>query len=367
MSEMPGASNGLGLDGFSHIELWVGNANQSAQYFRSLFGFRAIGYLGPEAGTADTVSYVLEQADIRLIVTAGLSPDGNIARHVFRHGDGVRDIAFRVADAAEAYELADARGALCLQSPETTETDEGKTTTAVIGAFGDVVHSLISTTAQLPPGASPRIDSTARPIGLAAIDHVVGNVGLGEMQRWTEYYQNVFGLTVFQLLEPDKFSGEYSAANSTVLWDGEGAIRVNINEPAEGPRQSQIDEFLTAYGGAGVQHVALRTSNLIESASEAHQRGLETLCFPDSYYDALEERSGLPPLDLGAIRREGLLVDQDAHGYLVQTFTRALQNRPTLFIELIERQGALGFGEGNAKDLFRAMERDQAARGHLQP
>jgi 4-hydroxyphenylpyruvate dioxygenase len=361
----PDAVHPIALGGFAHIEFWVGNAYQAAQYFRALYGFRISGYQGPETGVRDRVSYVLDQNDARFILTSSLNANSEIARHVYEHGDGVKDIAFRVADAAEAYELVLANGALPKSPPVGYESDSGKTTIAAIGTYGEVVHSLVSTTDSLPPGYEPRSDRAARPIGLALIDHVVGNVELGQMERWVDYYEQVLGLQMFQQLDPEKFSSEYSAANSKVMWDGVGNIRLNINEAAPGKRQSQIEEYLVSYRGPGVQHIAFRTDDVVHDVAEVHSRGLETIRIPDEYYEGLPERTGLDGLDYESIQREKLLVDQDAHGYLVQTFTRVIQDRPTLFLEFIERKGALGFGEGNAKDLFRAIERDQEKRGNL--
>jgi 4-hydroxyphenylpyruvate dioxygenase len=355
----------LTIQGVAHIEFYVGNAYQSAQFLRSVLGFGLAGYRGPETGTRDSASYLLRQGDIRFVVTGALTPDHEVARHVLEHGDGVRDVAFQVDDAVDAYELALARGAEPHQDPVDHEDPDGKTTTAAIKTYGDVVHSLVSGTAALPSGYQPLDEDIARGVGCSLVDHVVGNVPLGEMHRWSEFYQRVFGLRVFQMLDEEKFSGEYSASNSQVLWDGVGELRININEPAQGKRQSQIDEYLVAYRGPGVQHIALRTEDVVGTVTELHRRGLETIHIPDSYYEGLAGRFPGLDVDFDAVRRERLLVDQDAHGQLLQTFSRMMQDRPTLFLEFIERRGALGFGEGNAKALFSALEKEQAGRGNL--
>lgn len=350
--------------GFSHLEWWVGNAFQTAQFFRSLLGFSIVGYRGPETGTRETASYLLRQNDIHFIVTGAMTPDHPVSAHVHQHGPGVHDVALQVPDAEAAFELAVDRGADPESKPFVVETDQGRTVTSAIQAYGDTVHSFVEG-GRVFPDFVPLEDDIANPIGLQFIDHVVANVELGKMDYWVEFYERVFGFTMLRHFDDDAISTKYTALMSKVMWDGTGIIKLPINEPAEGLKKSQIDEYLEFYRGAGVQHIAMHTADLLSTVTEASARGLKTLTVPATYYEDVWAR--MPDIEVDRKRVEALqiLLDQDEGGYLLQIFTRMLQDRPTVFFEFIERRGATGFGKGNFKALFEAIEREQALRGNL--
>ena len=352
------------IQGFSHLEWWVGNAFQTAQFLRSQLGFRIAGYRGPETGTRDTASYLLEQGDIRFLVTGAMGPDHPVSDHVRSHGPGVHDVAIRVPDAEAAFELALERGADAAEKPHVVEDDHGRAVIAAIAAYGDTIHSFVEHEGALP-GFEPRGDDIAQPIGLEFIDHVVANVELGKMDYWVEFYERVFGFTLLRHFDDDAISTKYTALMSKVMWDGEGIIKLPINEPAKGLKKSQIDEYLDFYRGAGVQHIAMHTPDLLATVGKTNARGLETLAVPASYYEEVWRR--MPDIDVDRARVEELqlLLDQDEGGYLLQIFSRMLQDRPTVFFEFIERRGATGFGKGNFKALFEAIEREQEKRGNL--
>jgi 4-hydroxyphenylpyruvate dioxygenase len=355
------------INGFHHIEIWVGNAYQTAHYYRAVHGYSIVGYRGPETGVADTASYALQQNDVRIIVTGSLAADHELTRHLALHGPGVRDVAISVPNAGRALELAVARGATGASGTTEVESDRGGWTHSAIKAYGDTIHSLVENPDQLwpPPDFRPRNDSIAVPIGLKAIDHVVANVALGEMDDWVEYYERVFGFVLLRHFDDEAISTEYSALMSKVVWDGSGVIRLPINEPATGMRKSQIEEYLDFYHGSGVQHVAISTEDLVSTVAAARQRGMGLMSVPETYYEDVPERVPDLDADLDEIKRLNILVDQDDGGQLLQIFTRMMQDRPTFFYEFIERRGAMGFGEGNFKALFEAIERDQAERGNL--
>ncbi len=352
------------LKGFSHLEWWVGNAFQAAQFLRSQLGFAITGYRGPETGTRETASYLLEQGDIRFIVTGAMGPDHPVSDHVHLHGPGVHDVAILVPDAEAAFEMAIERGADPAAKPYVVEDDRGRAVISAIQAYGDTIHSFVEREGELP-GFEPREDTVVEPIGLQFIDHVVANVELGKMNEWVEFYERVFGFTLLRHFDDEAISTEYTALMSKVMWDGTGIIKLPINEPAKGLKRSQIDEYLQFYRGPGVQHIAMHTSDLLATVGKANRRGLETLSVPNAYYEGVWQR--MPDLDVDRARVEDLkiLLDQDAGGYLLQIFTRMLQDRPTVFFELIERRGATGFGQGNFKALFEAIEREQDKRGNL--
>ncbi len=352
------------LQGFSHLEWWVGNAYQTAQFLRAMLGFQIIGYRGPETGTPETASYLLASEDIRFVVTAALGPDHPVAHHVLAHGPGVHDVALSVPSAEAAFELALERGAEAAYKPHVVETDRGRTVAAGIKAYGDTIHSLVEREGELPD-FEPRTDHVAEPIGLRFIDHVVANVELGAMDEWVGYYERIFGFTLLRHFDDEAISTEYSALMSKVVWDGTGIIKLPINEPAEGLKRSQIDEYLMFYRAPGVQHIAMATDNLQETVELTNRRGLETLKVPPTYYEELPQRMPDLDADLARLERLGILADADEGGHLLQIFTRMLQDRPTVFFEFIERRGATGFGEGNFKALFEAIEREQAKRGNL--
>ncbi len=352
------------LIGFSHIEWWVGNAYQTAQFLRAMLGFRIIGYRGPETGVRETSSYLLASDDIRFVVTGAMGPDHPVAHHVLAHGPGVHDVALHVPDAEAAFELALERGAEAAYKPMVVESDRGRKVMAGIKAYGDTIHSLVEGDGELPD-FEPRDDTVARSVGLRFIDHVVANVEIGAMDDWVEFYERVFGFTLLRHFDDDDISTEYSALMSKVVWDGSGIIKLPINEPAEGLKRSQIEEYLMFYRSSGVQHVAMATDDLQETVEETQRRGLETLRVPAEYYDDLATRIPDLDADLGRLARLGILADADEGGHLLQIFTRMLQDRPTVFFEFIERRGATGFGQGNFKALFEAIEREQDKRGNL--
>lgn len=359
--------NDFPITGFHHIEFWVDNAYQAAHYYRLVHGYSIVGYRGPETGNRATASYALQQGNVRLVLTASMSPEHPVTDHVALHGPGVHDVAIAVPDAEEAFELAVERGANVAYKPAETESDRGGWKAAGIAAYGDTIHSLVENPDEVwpPPEFRLRQDSIAQPIGLDHIDHVVANVHLGEMDEWVEFYERVFGFVLLRHFDDEAISTEYSALMSKVVWDGSGVIRLPINEPATGKRKSQIEEYLDFYRGPGVQHIAIATADLQGTVAEARRRGMGLMRVPDSYYADVPERVPDLDADLDAIRKLNILVDQDEGGHLLQIFTRMMQDRPTFFFEFIERRGALGFGEGNFKALFEAIERDQAERGNL--
>lgn len=352
------------LKGFAYLEWYVGNAFMTAQFMRSILGFKIVGYRGPETGTRATASYMLEQGDIRFILTGAMTPDHPVSDHVKLHGPGVRDVALAVPDAAAAFEMAVERGAEPAAKPQIVEDEHGRAVISAIKAYGDTIHSFVEMEGAFP-GFERREDTVAQPIGLEFIDHVVANVELGRMNEWVEWYERVFGFTMLKHFDDDAISTKYTALMSKVMWDGEGIIKLPINEPAEGLKKSQIDEYVEFYRGAGVQHMALHTQDLLSTVAEVQARGLKTLAVPGEYYADVWQR--MPDVDVDRARVEELqiLLDQDEGGYLLQIFSQMLQDRPTVFFEFIERRGATGFGKGNFKALFEAIEREQAKRGNL--
>lgn len=359
------------IQGFHHVEFCVGNAKQAAHYYRTAFGFTPIGYAGPETGVRDRVSWVLAQGDVRFVLTAGLGPNSPIVRHQAEHGDGVRDIAFAVPDAEEAFRVAVERGAEPAREPEVRTGPEGKAVVAAIKAYGDTIHSFVDasnwTGAFLPGFQPPPRAPRGTAAGLEVIDHVVANVELGRMDVWVDFYATVMGFTQLVHYDDKAISTEYSALMSKVLWDGTGRIKLPINEPAKGRRKSQIEEYLDAYRSPGVQHIALKTKDIVATVKALRANGIRFMRVPQEYYDDVAER-----LDWSAIAAEPqtlaeqhILVDTDDEGYLLQIFTEPVQDRPTVFFEMIERHGSLGFGKGNFKALFEAIEREQARRGNF--
>jgi 4-hydroxyphenylpyruvate dioxygenase len=355
------------LNGIDHLELWVGNARQASYLLTRAFGFTETAYSGLETGARDRTSHVLEQGRIRLVVTGTLRAGTELARHHARHGDGVKVIALSVPDVDEAYSEATARGATGLTPPHEISDEHGTVRMADIATYGDTVHRFVDRGeyfGSFMPGFAPAEPALAEPL-LVGIDHVVGNVELGAMEQWVKYYEDVFGMTELIHFSDEAISTEYSALMSKVVATGNGRIKFPINEPAEGLRKSQIDEYLEFYDGPGAQHIALSTRDIVRAVSELGAAGVEFLRTPDSYYDELPGRVGEIAESLEDLRRLGILVDRDDEGYLLQVFTKPLGDRPTIFFELIERHGARGFGEGNFKALFEAIEREQAARGNL--
>jgi 4-hydroxyphenylpyruvate dioxygenase len=360
----------LPLNGTDHVEFYVGNARQAAHYYRTAFGFALAAYRGPETGTRDRASYLLVQNKIRFVLTTPLAPDHPIAEHIRLHGDGVRDIALWVDDAESAWRETTKRGARSIREPETVRDDFGAARVASIATYGDTIHTFVERreySGVFLPGfqAVDRVDGIARPAGLKHIDHMVGNVGWGEMDRWVKFYQDVMGFRMFKHFDDKDISTDYSALMSKVMSNGNERVKFPINEPAEGKRKSQIQEYLEFYHGPGVQHIAMATNNIIETVSTLRRQGVEFLRVPTAYYDDLLARTG--PIDerLEELEELGILVDRDDEGYMLQIFTRPVQDRPTLFFEIIERKGSRSFGKGNFKALFEAIEREQARRGNL--
>ncbi|MFN2627238.1 MAG: 4-hydroxyphenylpyruvate dioxygenase [Gaiellaceae bacterium] len=367
------ADDFMPLEGWDHVELWVGNAKQAAFFYEQAFGFTRTAYAGPETGVSDRASYVLEQGDIRLVVTSALHPDHEIARHACRHGDGVKDISLRVPDAGDAFAQALERGADGVAEPRWLEDEVGRVEVATIATYGDTVHTFVNRSGYegpyLPGYASlatnGRYWAAGTGVGLRAIDHCVGNVELGKMNEWVEWYERVLGFTELVHFSDEDISTEYSALMSKVMSDGQGKVKFPINEPAEGKRKSQIDEYLDYYGGPGVQHIALASEDIVRTVEALKSTGIGFLETPDAYYDDVAERVGDIDESWEDMRRLRILVDRDDDGYLLQLFTKTAQDRPTLFFEVIERHGARGFGDGNFKALFEAIEREQALRGNL--
>jgi 4-hydroxyphenylpyruvate dioxygenase len=358
------------LDGWDHVELWVGNAKQAAYYYEQAFGFSRAAYAGPETGVRDRASWVLEQGEIRLVLTSGLRRDSPICEFACLHGDGVKDISLRVPDAKHAYREAVQRGARGIAEPHWVEDEFGRVELASIATYGDVVHTFVNRSeyegAYLPGYvAQPSTNGADGGVGLLAVDHIVGNVELGRMQHWVEFYERVFGMTEMIHFSDEDISTEYSALMSKVMTDGQGKIKFPINEPAEGKRKSQIEEYLEFNHGPGSQHVAMASANIVETVEALKARGVVFLATPDAYYEEVPDRVGEIAESYEDLRRLRILADRDDDGYLLQIFTKTTQDRPTLFFEVIERHGARGFGDGNFKALFEAIEREQALRGNL--
>jgi 4-hydroxyphenylpyruvate dioxygenase len=364
------AEDFMPLLGWDAIELWVGNAKQAAFFYEHAMGFSRTAYCGPETGVRDRASYVLEQGDVRLVVTSAVREESDITKHHARHGDGVKDIALAVPDATEAYRQAVQRGARGVAEPARVEDEFGAIETAAIATYGDTIHTFVDRkdyNGPYKPGfVSVSSNGGSRTgVGLLNVDHVVGNVELGRMNHWVEYYERVFGMTEMISFTDDDISTEYSALMSKVMADGEGKIKFPINEPAEGKRKSQIEEYIEFYGGAGAQHIALASENIVLTVEALKERGMLFLVTPDAYYDDVGDRIGDIDEDWADLRRHKILADRDDDGYLLQIFTKTVQDRPTMFFEVIERHGARGFGDGNFKALFEAIEREQALRGNL--
>ena len=362
------ADDFMPLHGIDHVELYVGNALQSAYFYVHALGFREAAYAGLETGLRDRTSHVLEQGRIRIVLTGALTPDHEIGRHQASHGDGVKVIALSVPDVASAYREATTRGATGVREPWEETDDHGTIRFAQIETYGETLHTFVDRSdyekGTFRPGYAPR-DGATRDVGLLAIDHIVGNVELGDMERWVKYYEDVFGMTEMIHFTDEAISTEYSALMSKVVTNGNGRVKFPINEPAEGKRKSQIDEYLEFYGGAGAQHIAVATRDIVKTVEELTARGIQFLRTPDTYYQEVPERIGEIDESLEDLARLGILVDRDDEGYLLQIFTKPIGDRPTMFLEVIERHGARGFGEGNFKALFEAIEREQELRGNL--
>ncbi|MBI2214494.1 MAG: 4-hydroxyphenylpyruvate dioxygenase [Acidobacteria bacterium] len=359
--------NPLKLKRVHHVEFWVGNAKQAAFYYRKAFGFSQLAYRGLETGARDAASYVLAQGKVRFVLTTPLTPEHPAGEHIRNHGDGVRDIALEVEDTDFAFHEAVRRGATPVVAPHDVTDANGTVRHAAIQTYGDTIHSFIAAKAyagDFLPGFAPA--PVAEPsTGIVMVDHMVGNVELGKMNVWAEWYQKVMGFSRYITFDDKDISTEYSALMSIVMSDDNKVVKFPINEPAEGKKKSQIQEYLEAYRGAGVQHVALLCGDVIETVSKLHENGVEFLRVPDSYYDELPARVGEISEPLETLKRLGILVDRDDEGYLLQIFTKPVEDRPTVFYEIIQRKGCRGFGKGNFKALFVSIEHEQEKRGNL--
>jgi 4-hydroxyphenylpyruvate dioxygenase len=360
----------LPLNGTDYIEFYVGNAKQAAHFYRSAFGMKLVAYRGPETGTRDRASYLLQQNKIRFVLTTPLQPDGAITEHIRVHGDGVREIALCVEDAASAYTETTKRGGRGVQAPVVMQDEQGEVRYSAIAAYGDTIHGFVERKGYrgvFLPGfqAVEAEDVVSRPVGLLHIDHMVGNVGWNQMDTWVNFYRDVMGFQLYQHFDDSDISTEYSALMSKVMANGNGRVKFPINEPAEGRRKSQIEEYLQFYGGAGVQHIAMATGNIIETVGKLRTQGVEFLRVPSTYYADLEQRCGKIDEPIEELADLGILVDRDDEGYMLQIFTKPVEDRPTLFFEIIQRKGSRSFGKGNFKALFEAIEREQALRGNL--
>ncbi len=357
------------LNGTDYIEFYVGNAKQSAFYYQYCFGFKLVAYCGPETGTMDRASYVLQQGKVRFILTTAMQPDHAISKHVLKHGDGVKVLALWVDDAKELYNTAIERGATSIEPPKTLKDEHGEVVVASIASYGETLHTFVERknySGAFMPGYKA-VDSPiqTKPVGLQYIDHCVGNVELGEMNTWVQFYQDVMGFKLLITFDDKDISTKYTALMSKVVSNGNGYVKFPINEPAKGLKRSQIEEYLDFYNGPGVQHIAIATNNIIETVGQLRENGVEFLFVPDNYYDEVLGRVGDIDEELEELKKLNILVDRDEEGYLLQIFTRPIQDRPTVFFEIIQRKGAKSFGKGNFKALFEAIEREQARRGTL--
>lgn len=366
---VPSAEDFLPLLGTDFVELYVGNAKQAAYYYMAAWGFQPLAYKGLETGSKDTVSYVLEQDKIRIVLTSPLTQDGPINEHINKHGDGVKVVALWVDDATKSYEETTKRGADSYMKPVSDEDKNGKVVYSGIHTYGETVHVFVERKDYdgvfLPGYKAWNPAFKAKDTGLKFIDHMVGNVGWNEMNKWCEFYGKVMGFAQLVSFDDKDISTDYTALMSKVMSNGNGRIKFPINEPAEGKKKSQIEEYIDFYNGAGVQHIALATDNIIETVTALRDRGVEFLYVPETYYETVLDRVGEIDEDLAPLKELGILIDKDDEGYLLQIFTKPILDRPTMFFEIIQRKGAQSFGKGNFKALFEAIEREQESRGTL--
>jgi len=360
----------LPLQGTDYVEFYVGNAKQAAHYYMGAFGFQALAYAGPETCMKDRVSYVVRQNKLTFVLTTALRPNHEIADHVYKHGDGVKVLALKVEDAADAWKQTTQRGARNYMEPQRLNDENGEVVLSGIHTYGDTIHLFVERknyNGPFMPGFRAWTNANYAPAdtGLLYVDHCVGNVGWNQMNPWVKFYEEVMGFRNILTFDDEDISTEYSALMSKVMSNGNGYVKFPINEPAEGKKKSQVEEYLEFYNGEGVQHVALATNDIVKTVTELINRGVEFLKVPNTYYDDLLDRVGHIDEDLEPLKELGILVDRDNEGYLLQLFSKPLQDRPTLFFEIIQRKGAKSFGKGNFKALFEAIEREQEARGNL--
>ena len=366
---VPDAQDFLPINGTDYIEYYVGNAKQAAHFYKTAFGFQSCAYAGLETGHKEKTSYVLQQDKIRLVLTSPMEKDGPMNEHINKHGDGVKVIALWVDDATKSWEETTKRGAVSFFEPRVEEDEHGKVVRSAIHTYGETIHVFVERkeyNGTFLPGYR-KWESHYNPTetGLKYIDHIVGNVGWNEMNKWCEFYANVMGFAQLISFDDKDISTEYTALMSKVMSNGNGRIKFPINEPAEGRKKSQIEEYIDFYNGAGVQHLALATDNIIETVTALKDRGVDFLTVPATYYDTVLDRVGEIDEDLEPLKELGILIDRDDEGYLLQIFTKPILDRPTMFYEIIQRKGAQSFGKGNFKALFEAIEREQEARGTL--
>ena len=359
----------LPLHGTDYVEFYVGNAKQSAHFYKTAFGFQSLAYAGPETGVKDKVSYVIRQNKLTFVLTTPLRTDNLIADHIYKHGDGVKFLSLKVDDATDAWQQTTKRGGKSFLEPVTLKDDDGEVVISGIHTYGETVHLFIErknyTGIFMPGFRAWKSDYNPTEIGLQYVDHCVGNVGWNQMNPWVKFYEDVMGFRNILSFDDKDISTEYSALMSKVMSNGNGFVKFPINEPAEGKKKSQVEEYLDFYNGEGVQHVAIATKNIVETVLELKRRGIEFLNIPGSYYDTVLDRVGTIDEDLQPLRELGILIDRDEEGYLLQIFTKPLEDRPTLFFEIIQRKGAQSFGKGNFKALFESLEREQDLRGNL--
>jgi 4-hydroxyphenylpyruvate dioxygenase len=360
----------LPLQGTDYVEFYVGNAKQAAHYYMSAFGFQAIAYAGPETGMKEKVSYVVRQHKLTFVLTTPIRANNEIADHIYKHGDGVKFLALRVDDATDAWEQTTKRGGKSYMEPKRLTDNDGEVVMSGIHTYGDTVHLFVERrnyNGAFMPGFRKWENKYFAPTdtGLLYVDHCVGNVGWNQMNKWVGFYQDVMGFKNILSFDDNDISTEYSALMSKVMSNGNGFVKFPINEPAEGKKKSQVEEYLEFFDGEGVQHVAMATNDIVKTVTDLKSRGVEFLQVPTSYYDDLLDRVGHIDEDLGPLKELGILVDRDNEGYLLQLFSKPVQDRPTLFFEIIQRKGAKSFGKGNFKALFEAIEREQAERGNL--
>jgi 4-hydroxyphenylpyruvate dioxygenase len=360
----------LPLQGTDYVEFYVGNAKQAAHYYMSAFGFQALAYAGPETGVKDRASYAIRQHKLTFVLTTPIRSNNEIADHIYKHGDGVKALALRVDDAKDAWHQTTSRGARSYMEPKVIKDENGEAVISGIHTYGDTVHLFIERKnyqGTFLPGFRSWENPWFKPedTGLEYVDHCVGNVGWNQMNPWVKFYEDVMGFRNILSFDDNDISTEYSALMSKVMSNGNGYVKFPINEPAEGKKKSQVEEYLEFYDGEGVQHVAMATKDIVTTVRQLRSRGVEFLQVPSSYYDDLFERVGAIEEDLAPLRELGILVDRDEEGYLLQLFTKPVEDRPTLFFEIIQRKGAKSFGKGNFKALFEAIEREQEARGNL--